>query len=89
LAGVTAPATVRNEIFNVADTAPALREEVVRWLAGRLGCEMPVFDGVPGTRRGGEPMPDRIISSGKIQRTLGWLPRYPDYRAGYEKLLSP
>jgi nucleoside-diphosphate-sugar epimerase len=84
-----APLGVRNEIFNVADTAPARREEVVRWLAGRLGGTMPLFDGVPGTRRGGEPMPDRIISSGKIRRMLGWLPQYPDYRAGYEKLLSP
>ncbi len=89
LAGLTAPADVRQEIFNVADTAPAPREEVVRWLARRLGGAMPLFDGVPGTRRGGEPMPDRIISSAKIQRMLGWQPRFADYRAGYEKLLSP
>jgi nucleoside-diphosphate-sugar epimerase len=87
LAGLTAPAVVRNEIFNVADTAPARREEVVRWLAGRLECAMPVCDGVAGTRRGGEPMPDRIISSARIQRTLGWRPKYPDYRAGYNSIL--
>jgi len=89
LAGLTAPASVRNEIFNVSDNAPALREDVVRWLAGRLGRPAPVFDGVAGARRGGEPMPDRIISSAKIQRLLGWQPRFADYRAGYEKLLSP
>ena len=89
LAGLTAPDSVRNEIFNVADKAPALREEVVRWLAARLGRPPPVFDGVAGVRRGGEPMPDRIISSARIQRLLGWQPRFADYRAGYEKLLSP
>ena len=89
LAGLTAPDSVRNEIFNVADKAPALREEVVCWLAARLGRPAPAFDGVAGARRGGEPMPDRIIASAKIQRLLGWQPRFADYRAGYEKLLSP
>jgi len=84
---LSAPATVRNEVFNVADTAPARREEVVRWLAGRLGREMPEFDGVAGVRRGGEPMPDRIIASGKIQRVLGWRPEYPDYRSGFGAIL--
>ena len=88
LACLAAPDAVRNEIFNVADTAPAMREEVVRWLAGRLGRAMPVFDGVAGVRRGGEPMPDRVIASGKIQRVLGWRPQYPDYRAGYGAILE-
>ncbi len=82
-----APVQLRNEIFNVADTAPAMREEVVRWLAKRLGRGMPEFDGVAGARRGGEPMPDRVIASGKIQRMLGWRPQYPDFRAGYEAIL--
>jgi hypothetical protein len=50
---------------------------------------MPGFDGVPGTRRSGEPMPDRIISSAKIRRILDWRPQFADYRAGYENLLSP
>ncbi len=88
LACLAAPAAVENEIFNVADTAPAMREEVVRWLAGRLGRAMPVFDGVAGVRRGSEPMPDRVIASGKIQRMLGWQPQYADYRAGFEAILG-
>jgi nucleoside-diphosphate-sugar epimerase len=88
LACLSAPVAVKNEIFNVVDSAPAPREEVVRWLAGRLGKAVPAFDGVAGSRRGGEPMPDRIISSAKIQRMLGWRPVFPDYRSGYENLLS-
>jgi len=89
LACLGAPAAVANEIFNVADLAPARRDEVVRWLAGQLGRPVPAFDGTTGTRRGGQPMPDRLISSAKIQRVLGWTPRYPDYRAGFGNLLSP
>lgn len=87
LACLTASDTIGSQIFNVADLAPARREEVVRWLAERLQRAMPVFDGVAGSRRGGEPMPDRIISSGKIQRVLGWQPKYPDYRAGFEAIM--
>lgn len=89
LACLAAPATVGSDLFNVADSAPALRAEVVAWLAARLGRPAPGFDGSATTRRGGAPMPDRIISNARIQRVLGWRPRYPDYRAGYENILSP
>ena len=88
LACLDAPPAVANEIFNVVDIAPARREEVVRWLAARLGRPMPVFDGATTVRRDGAPMPDRVISSAKIQRVLGWKPQYPDYRAGFESLLE-
>jgi len=88
LACLGAPSAIGSEIFNVADSAPAPRAEVVRWLADQLGRPVPGFDGSTAARRGGAPMPDRIISNAKIQRLLGWRPQYPDYRAGYEKLLS-
>jgi nucleoside-diphosphate-sugar epimerase len=88
MACLNAPDAIESQIFNVADKAAAPREEVVRWLADQLHRAMPVFDGVPGTRRGGEPMPDRVISSGKIQRILGWQPKYPDYRAGFRGILK-
>lgn len=89
LACLGAAPTVASGIFNVVDTAPAMREEVVRWLAAKLGRPMPAFDGGPPARRDGAPMPDRLISSAKIQRVLGWQPQYSDYRAGFAKLLSP
>lgn len=88
LACLQAPAEVADEIFNVADTAPARREEVVRWLAARLGRPMPAFDGGTTTRRAGAPMPDRVISSAKIQRMLRWRPQFPDYRAGFDHILG-
>lgn len=88
LSCLQAPAAVRCEIFNVADPAPALRSEVVQWLAQQLGRTAPAFDGATAARRGGTPTPDRIIASDKIRRMLAWHPRYPDYRAGFENLLS-
>ena len=87
LACLAAPAPAGREIFHVADSAPAPREEVVRWLAERLGRPMPAFDGGTTARRGGAPMPDRVILNEKIQRMLGWRPQYPDYRAGFESIL--
>ena len=88
LACLQAPAAKANTVFNVADTAPANRAEVVRWLSDQLGRAMPAFDGTTTVRRAGAPVPDRIISSAKIQRELGWRPQFPDYRAGFESLLS-
>jgi len=88
LACLQAPAAVGSDVFNVADTAPALRGEVVAWLAQQLGRPVPAFDGTTTARRDGAPMPDRIISNAKIQRLLGWRPRYPDYRAGFGAILG-
>jgi nucleoside-diphosphate-sugar epimerase len=88
LACLRAPSAVGSGIFNVADLAPATRSEVVAWLAARLGRPAPGFDGSATTRRGGAPMPDRVISSRKLQRTLGWQPAHPDYRSGFASLMS-
>ncbi|HEX2860328.1 MAG TPA: NAD-dependent epimerase/dehydratase family protein [Lacunisphaera sp.] len=88
LACLQAPPAVGSGIFNVADTGPALRAEVVQWLAEQLKCPPPKFDGTATSRRGGAPMPDRIISSRKIQQELGWRPRYADYQAGFREILE-
>jgi nucleoside-diphosphate-sugar epimerase len=87
VACLEAPPVIGSEIFNVADSAPALRADVVAWLAAQVGRAAPRFDGSAGTRRGGAPMPDRIISNGRLQQTLGWQPRFPDYRAGFTQIL--
>lgn len=88
LACLTAPATTGSDVFNVADLAPATRADVVAWLSGQLGRPVPAFDGSTTARRAGAPMPDRIISSAKIQGVLGWKPAYPDYRAGFGAILG-
>lgn len=88
MACLRAPDTVDSGIFNVADKAPAQRAEVVAWLCAQLGRPVPEFDGATTTRRGGAPMPDRIISSAKIQQVLGWEPRYPDFRAGFGEVFA-
>lgn len=88
IACLNAPPAISSFVFNVADGAPAPKGEVVRWLAEQLGVPAPGFGGATSShRRAGQPVPDRIISSSKIQRELGWRPRYADYRAGYAELL--
>jgi nucleoside-diphosphate-sugar epimerase len=89
LACLTAPDGVPGGIFNVADGAPAPREEVIRWLAARLGRAAPLITAAAGgRRRDGAKAPDRIISSARLQGQLGWRPRFPDFRAGYEAILG-
>ncbi len=89
LACCAAPSDVAGEIFNVADGAPATKAEVMVWLAAQLGRPPPRFDGVQpaSARRGGEPVPDRIISNAKLQRVLDWRPQYPTFREGYAEIL--
>lgn len=89
-----AASPVASDTFNLADGAPATRREFATWIAQAIGLEPPQFDAAApvrpgassgGTRRG--PAPDRVIVSEKIRRVLGWDPRYPDFRAGYEAIL--
>ncbi|MBK8479460.1 MAG: NAD-dependent epimerase/dehydratase family protein [Opitutaceae bacterium] len=94
--GFAAPAAVRDEIFNVTDGTPAVRAEVAGWLAQRLGLASPQFADAAGAApaAGSNPFgerrraPDRIVDPGKIRRVLGWMPRFPDYRAGYEAVIG-
>jgi nucleoside-diphosphate-sugar epimerase len=88
LACLQAPTAVESAIFNVADDAPAWRGEVVQWLAEQLKCPPPKFDGSTTGRRGGAPMPDRIISNRKIRQELGWRPKYADYQTGFREILA-
>lgn len=89
LACLAAPASVRNEIFNVSDDAPPTRAELLGWLAAELKLPAPAFEGATANpRRGGEPSPDRRIRAEKVRRVLGWQPSFPDYRAGYRAILA-
>lgn len=82
-----APATIGDEIFNVADDAAATKAEIVAWLAGQFGVPLPAFTGQPvGQRR--SVTPDRIISNARLKERLGWRPHYATYRDGYGSLLS-
>lgn len=78
-------------IYNITDDASATKEVVLSYLAGRLQMSEPVFnpDAVSERlkRRGGR-MPHRLVSNAKARAELGWVPKYPSYREGYESLLS-
>lgn len=88
LACFAAPPAVAGGIFNVADDRPARRAEVAAWLAERLGLPPPSFDPGSAAGRRRPETPDRVIRNGRLKSALGWRPQYPDFRAGYESLLS-
>lgn len=83
----TAAPTVKNEVFNVVDDAPARKKEITDWLAAQLGVNPPRFTGEPVSARRGLT-PDRVISNAKLKRVLGWAPRYSTFREGCASLLS-
>ncbi len=57
-----APATMADEIFNVADDGAARKSEIAAWLAQRLGLPAPRSRGEPATgRRAAAPV--RIVTS--------------------------
>ncbi|KXU35038.1 hypothetical protein AXK12_00270 [Cephaloticoccus capnophilus] len=90
-AAFAAPATFANRVYNVADDAPAPKCEVLTWLAEQVGPISPdsaKTATVSAAQRSSRQVLDRIISNVRLKREIGWQPRYPDYRAGYAKMLS-
>jgi nucleoside-diphosphate-sugar epimerase len=86
-AALTAPPGVADEIFNVADDGAARKDAIAGWLARRLGVPPPRFTGASAAGRRAVT-PDRVIVNARIRRMLGWSPRYPSFRDGYETILS-
>jgi nucleoside-diphosphate-sugar epimerase len=87
LTAFAAPAELQNQVFNVADGAPAQKANVVEWLAHALGCAVPAFDGQTASARRLQLL-DRKISNEKIKAVLGWWPTHGDFRAGYSAILE-
>lgn len=62
-----------------SDGTPAREDEVLAWLAARLGCAAPRC--APGIERGRRILPRRL-------QAAGFSPRYADFRFGYSSLLQ-
>lgn len=96
LACFDAPAEIHRAVFNVAGDVAVPKSEVVNWLADETGVGRPVFvadagERIPdvGRKRGRSgPVPDRVISNQRLKNTLGWTPRFPGYREGYERIFD-
>jgi nucleoside-diphosphate-sugar epimerase len=86
-AAFSAPPSVANGVFNVADDGAAPKAEIAAYLAERLGLPAPRFTGEPaqGRRR---ITPDRVIANDKLKHVLGWRPLCPTYREGYAAILG-
>ena len=82
-----AGASVRNEVFNLADDGAATKGEIAAWLAQRLGLAAVRFSGEPAAGRR-VVTPDRVILNLKAKTLLAWQPGCASFREGYEKILS-
>jgi nucleoside-diphosphate-sugar epimerase len=74
--------------YNLVDDLPAGQGEVVCFAARLLGRELPpvvTLDQLSPAARSFHAE-SRRVANGKAKRMLGWMPRYPDYRAGLRAL---
>jgi nucleoside-diphosphate-sugar epimerase len=89
MAVFTAPAEVRNRIFNVADDSAETKAGVLKWLAAQCGRAPPNFAvGAAGGRRGFAGPPNRQISNQRLKTELGWRTKFPSFREGYRQILD-
>ncbi|MFP5456684.1 MAG: SDR family NAD(P)-dependent oxidoreductase [Alphaproteobacteria bacterium] len=79
-------------LYNISDDRPVSQNLVVEAACALLGLAPPPL--LPIEQAGLSPMArafyaeNRRVANGKAKRLLGWVPRYPDYRAGLAALLA-
>ncbi|MFP4353266.1 MAG: SDR family oxidoreductase [Puniceicoccaceae bacterium] len=79
-------------VYNVSDGHPPTKQELVAWLARRLGRPVPEFDPEAAGRRlrvnaAGDP-PNRRIRIDRIHAETGWVPACANFESGYERILD-
>jgi nucleoside-diphosphate-sugar epimerase len=73
-------------LYNLGDDRPASQNAVIEAACDLAGLPWPPL--VPLAEAGLSPQArafyteNRRVANGKARRLLGWIPRYPDYRAG-------
>jgi len=67
-------------VFNVVDDTPALRNEIISWLASYLQIPLPPGTAGPASRRRGRS--NKRVSNARL-RALGWNPLFPSYREAF------
>lgn len=93
-AALESPAEVSDRIFNVSDGHPVLKQDLVQWLADRLNLGRTTFNPAQQTTRQASRsdsdgrLPHRVVRVDRIIDQLGWIPQYPDYKAGYSELIA-
>jgi len=81
-------ARVAAPVYNVADTDPCTTNELVAEAVRLLGVAEPARIGLDQVDAdvAGMFTANRRIASGKLQRDLGWTPRFPSWKTGIDAL---
>ncbi len=69
-------------LLNAVDDCPSPQHEVLDWIADELQRPKPTRRAPSAEDDGG-----KRVSNARL-RSLGWRPRYPDYRSGYREVLD-
>jgi nucleoside-diphosphate-sugar epimerase len=82
------------EVFNVVDDEPVRFRDLVEFLAGRIGRQPP--GGAPrwllrlaiGKAVGDTLFSSLRVSNARAKERLGWAPRFPTFREGFDQVLA-
>ena len=82
------------EVYHVTDGSPVREREFHEWLGRRLVVPMPPSVPVPGSgpeaseSRPARRRTNKRVVARRVRDELGWTPRYPSFREGYESLFA-
>ena len=72
------------QIYNINDDEPVTQLEFFKWLAGRLGSEMPPEARPEEETKRKRGVTNKRVSNERLRTELGVELKYPTFREGYE-----
>lgn len=76
------------ETYNAVDDEPVTQIDCFRWLAQRLGRELPPASDEPETIERRRALTNKRVSNRKLKAELGYQFKYPTFREGYAAELA-
>ena len=81
-----------SHIYNITDGHPVRKDELIKWIAKKLGTGEPIFDvnapAGPRMQKGKRTQPSRFVYNNLALSELTWRPRYPSIFEGLAEIMA-
>ncbi len=81
-----------SRVYNITDGHPVRKDDLIQWIAKKLGTSDPVFDvnapAGPRMQRGGRTQPSRWVDNTRAKSELNWRPQFPSILEGLSRIMS-
>jgi nucleoside-diphosphate-sugar epimerase len=81
-----------SRVYNITDGQPVRKDELIQWIAKKLGTGDPVFDvsapAGPRMQKSKRSQPSRFVDNSRALLELNWRPQFPSIFEGLKEIMA-